>query len=301
MALFPHDSIDLVWLGDAIGHNVQLTGGKSAQLSRLASEFRVPPGFTLTVEAYRRATEGDQLSPHTRSALAGAYHLLAEKVGVKEPCVAVRSSAIDEDGRLASFAGQHDTFLNIRSLGAVADAVERCWKSTRTETALAYRRQHSLPVDRTDLAVLVQHLVVADVSAVLFSANPINGNQNEMVITASWGLGESIVGGTVTPDSWIVRKEDLQIVDQQLGAKTHMTVSVTEGTREVPVPGMMRRQFSLSEERVRELAEMGRTLEEHMGWPVDLECAFVDGELFLLQCRPITVLGNTRPPLTASA
>jgi phosphoenolpyruvate synthase/pyruvate phosphate dikinase len=131
---------------------------------------------------------------------------------------------------------------------------------------------------------------MADTSAVVFSANPISGNRDEVVVTASWGLGESVVSGTVTPDTWIVRKADLAEKEERIGAKERMTVAVAGGTREVTVPRLLRERASLSKAQITELATLAMELEEKMGRPVDIETAYTREELFLLQCRPITTL-----------
>jgi pyruvate,water dikinase len=133
-------------------------------------------------------------------------------------------------------------------------------------------------------------LVASDVSAVIFSANPVTGNRDEIMINASWGLGESIVGGTVTPDTFIVRKSDLAITNRTIADKQHMTVSTSGGTHEVEVPRFLRNETSLNDEQVIEMAKLALTLEITMEHPVDIECAYAGGELYLLQCRPITTL-----------
>jgi pyruvate,water dikinase len=187
---------------------------------------------------------------------------------------AVRSSAVDEDGAKASFAGQHETYLNIVGADAIIQAVTKCWESAHSDHALEYRRIQGLSVERPQIAVLVQQLVAADVAAVVFSANPITGNRDEVMINASWGLGESIVGGTVTPDTFIVRKSDLAITGRTLADKQHMTVSTPGGTHEVEVPRFLRAQASLSDEQVLEMAKLDLTLEATMEHPVDVECAY---------------------------
>jgi phosphoenolpyruvate synthase/pyruvate phosphate dikinase len=202
----------------------------------------------------------------------------------------VRSSALDEDGDLASFAGQHETELNLVGVDDVLGAVARCWASGRNERALAYRKQQGLDTEEVRLAVLVQQLVAADTSSVIFSANPISGNRNEVVVTASWGLGESVVSGTVTPDTWVVRKADLAVKEERIGAKERMTVAVAGGTREVTVPRLLQERSSLSRAQVAEVAKLAMELEEKMGRPVDVETAFAGDLLHLLQCRPITTL-----------
>jgi pyruvate, water dikinase len=286
--------VDVLWLGDPACEDLLLVGGKAANLSRLAAHHRVPPGFCLTTAAYERARGRGAVrragAPHLREALASAYARLGDRAGTPEPGVAVRSSAVDEDGAQASFAGQHETYLNVSGAAAVAEAVERCWDSASAERALEYRRQQGLELDAVRLAVLVQHLVRADLAAVVFSANPLTGSRDEVVINASWGLGESIVGGTVTPDTYLVCKRDLAVADRRVADKRRMTVSVPGGTREVDVPRFLREQPVLDDGKAAAMARLAVDLEAAMGWPVDVECAFEGEQLYLLQCRPITTL-----------
>jgi pyruvate, water dikinase len=280
-------------LGDPACGDATKVGGKAAHLSRLASKYLVPPGFCLTAAAYDPAqSPRAPLATVIATEVAAAYQALSNDSGILEVPVAVRSSALDEDGELASFAGQHETELNLVGADAVLGAITRCWASARNERALAYRKQQGLEITGVRVAVLVQQLVLADTSAVVFSANPISGNRNEVVVTASWGLGESLVSGTVTPDTWIVRKSDLAVEEEQIGAKERMTVAVTGGTREVIVPRLLRERASLSKAQVAELAELAVGLEEEMDRPVDIETAFAGDLLYLLQCRPITTLGE---------
>ena len=140
------------------------------------------------------------------------------------------------------------------------------------------------------MAVLVQEFIPADVSAVVFSANPVTGDSNEVVINASWGLGESVVGGTVTPDSYTVHKASFNVTERQIADKRRMVVPAPEGTQEVAVPQFLRTRQTLEDSQIVELANLAVSLESTMGWPVDLECSYRDGELYLLQCRPITTM-----------
>jgi phosphoenolpyruvate synthase/pyruvate phosphate dikinase len=283
----------IVWLGEIEAHEVSRVGAKAAHLSRLATAHVVPDGFVLTADASLSADSDGRLSTTQRAELAAAYAELARRTGITEPPVAVRSSAVDEDGPTASFAGQHETLLNITGVDALLNAVEQCWASARSPQALAYRRLHGLPTERIALAVLVQLLVRADVSGVAFSTNPVRQERAEAVVTASWGLGESIVGGTVTPDTWHVCRNTLVLIDTLPGVKRRMTIAVPGGTREVDVPRLLSEQLSLSEEQARAAARLALDLETAMGWPVDIEFAISGERLFLLQCRPITTLGLT--------
>jgi len=279
--------MNLLWLGDPKSFDAALVGGKAANLSRLARmHYRVPDGFSLPVMVMDEAHPLD-----LRNEISAAISDLMACHSLDEFIAAVRSSAVDEDGATASFAGQHETYLNIVGAEAIIQAVARCWESARSEHALDYRRQQGLSVERPQIAVLVQQLVASDVSAVIFSANPITGNRDEVMINASWGLGESIVGGTVTPDTFVVRKSDLAITSRTIADKQHMTVSTPGGTHEVDVPRFLRSQASLNDEQLIETAKLALTLETTMGHPVDVECAYAGGKLYLLQCRPITTLG----------
>ena len=278
--------MNLLWLGDSRSFDVALVGGKAANLSRLARMYhRVPDGFSLPVTVMDEAHPLD-LQEEITAAISDlmACHSLPDFIA------AVRSSAFDEDGATASFAGQHETYLNIVGADAIIEAITRCWESAYSERALEYRRQQGLSVKRPQLAVLVQQLVASDVSAVVFSANPITGSRDEMMINASWGLGESLVSGTVTPDNFVVSKSDLEVTSQSIADKGRMTVAIPGGTREVDVPHFLRSEVSLGEEQLIEVAQLAVSLEATMGYPVDVECAYAGGKLYLLQCRPITTL-----------
>lgn len=287
---------DILWLGEVHGDDLTLMGRKAGQLSQLACCYRVPPGFCLTTTAYAElAGDGSGYIP-TSSKLyrqvQDAYARLSERSAVAEPGVAVRSSAVDEDGDGVSFAGQHETYLNVSGAECVAEAVVCCWESARSQRALAYRQKQGLAADHISLAVLVQQMVIADVSAVAFSADPVTGNRGTIVINASWGLGESIVGGTVTPDMYTVGKAPWAVSDRRIGDKQRMTVAIPGGTEEVGVPKLLRGRSVLDDARVLEIAELVLQLERRMGGPVDVECAFRAEQLYLLQCRPITTLGR---------
>jgi len=293
---------NILWLGDRACDDPARVGGKAAHLSRLAADYRVPAGFCLTAAAFDPDHSVDApLPPALAAALAAAYEALARGCDVPDVPVAVRSSALDEDGDLASFAGQHETELNLIRIEAMLGAVVRCWASGRNERALAYREQHRLALEEARVAMLVQQLVVADVSAVVFSANPVTKNLNEVVVTSTWGLGESLVGGTATPDTWSVHKGDLTVLEEQVGAKERMTVAVDGGTQEVAVPRLLREKASLSRTQVAELAELAVGLEARMGQPVDVEAAYSGEHLYLLQCRLITTLGESSAELTKSS
>jgi len=286
--------MEILWLGQSECHDIEIVGGKAANLSRLAASHTVPLGFCLSAvdDGWKECVSAS--SPSLPAALSEglveAYRRLSGLCRTTDVSVAVRSSALDEDGSTASFAGQHDTYLNVVGEKSVADAVVRCCASVNNPHALEYRRQRGIPVDSVRIAVLVQQMVQADVSAVVFGANPVTGKRDEVVINVNWGLGESIVGGTVTPDSYVVRKDDATIISRNIGGKLRMTVPVPGGTHEVSVPRILQTQPAASDEQVVEMALLTVELEKTMDWPVDLECAYREHQLYLLQCRPVTTL-----------
>lgn len=299
--------MEVLWLGEPACHDRAVVGGKAAHLSRLAAGYRVPPGFCFTATALSHALSGGpanngtllvseesaapiSLPPTLYDSLVAAYRTLAARCGTDAPAVAVRSSAVEEDGHAASFAGQYATVLNVSGTEAIAQAVLRCWASAQAPSVRLYRQRQGLDTERIELAILVQHLVATDVAVVVFSAHPLTGDRGEVVINAGWGLGESIVGGTVTPDTYVVRKETLTVRARQVADKRRMAVPVPGGTREVAVPRLLRTQPALADQQMVELTQLGMALEAWMGGPVDIECAYRAGNLYLLQCRPITAL-----------
>ena len=260
----------------------------------------MPPGFCLTASALEReghdasvlcADEQEiTLSRPLRDDLACAYRHLGELCGQTDPTVAVRSSAVEEDGAMSSFAGQFETYLNVHGIDAVADAVVRCRRSAGGARVQEYRRRRGLPPSDGRVAVLIQQLVVADVSTMLFSVNPITGSREEVIVTATWGLGESLVGGVVTPDTYIVRKADLVVISRQVAQKRRMTIAVPGGIEQREVPRFLQHQVTLDDDMLRAVVRLALTLEADQGSPVDVECALRAGQIFLLQCRPVTGL-----------
>jgi phosphoenolpyruvate synthase/pyruvate phosphate dikinase len=260
----------ILWLGDPEASDPAVAGGKAAALSRLACSFRIPPGFVVAGEP----TDADVLEAYLR---------------LGEPSVAVRSSAVDEDGVDHSFAGVHETFLNLTCAEAIVDAIRRCREAGGSDRALDYRRTRGLAAS-AEVAVLVQELVNAEVSAVAFTANPVTGSRDEVVVNAHYGLGEALVGGLATPDEIIVSKSDLRVLAYRIGSKETMTVATPTGTRELPVPALMRNRKAISDEQAAEIARLALSLEEEAGRAVDVECCYREGHLYLLQSRPVTTI-----------
>ena len=273
------------WLGAEACSDASLVGAKAANLSRLTAVARVPAGFAIPDLDAAIEVLPDALAAEVRD----AYAALAARVGEADPAVAVRSSALDEDGTAASFAGQHATELNLRGIDAVLAAIVRCCASARSAAALAYRAAHRLDADAIRVAVLVQHLVPADAAGVAFSANPISGDRAEVVINAAWGLGEAVVSGLVTPDMFVIDAADTLLV-REIATRETMTVRTDAGIEHVAVPDTQRDAASLTDAQAIDVAHLARALEAEMSWPVDIEFAVAAGVLYLLQCRPITTL-----------
>ncbi|MFZ4657754.1 MAG: PEP/pyruvate-binding domain-containing protein [Caldilineaceae bacterium] len=291
----------LTWLDHVACQDSAISGGKAANLSRLAVAYPVPVGFCLTTNAYARWSSavqqqaaGEALPAELVALLATAYATLAQRSQEATPAVAVRSSAVGEDGQNVSFAGQYETYLNIVGAAAVAEAVLRCWSSAQAERVQNYQERHGALTGTTNqpVAVLVQQLIVADCAFVAFSRNPLTGKGEELFINANWGLGESIVSGTATPDTYIVRKSDGVLLAQTIGDKQSMTVLGTgvkaNGVQSVKVPRLLRQRASLNADQIRQVAQLATELEATMGWAVDIEGAFQGERLYLLQCRPVS-------------
>lgn len=269
----------ILWLEDPAASSVRRTGGKAAALAGLADRLPIPPGFVVVGDVDPVAVEL-------------AYAELGDRAGDGDALVAVRSSAADEDGREASFAGQHETILGVRGIGELLAAIAACRDSQHSERALRYRRANNLATPRAPLPVLVQLLVPADAAAVVFSVNPITPRGGEVLVNAAFGLGESIVGGTVTPDEFALTRASLDVARRTIADKRRMTVRAPGGSREVDVPAPLRRLPSISDEQARAAATLALDLEHDLGFAVDLEVAWTGDDLHLLQCRPITTLAQ---------
>jgi pyruvate,water dikinase len=229
------------------------------------------------------------------SALADGFAVLQERAGA-DVALAVRSSATTEDGSEHSFAGQHDTFLGVRTVVELEAAVRQCWASLWSERAVAYR-QANLPDAVPCMAVVVQQMIRSDVSFVAFTEDPVGERRNHVVLSASWGLGESLVSGLVTPDH-IVVAPDGRVTEYVIGDKQVMIIpdGARSGTREVPVPRVMRSLPALSETQANDIAMVVRRLAAQLGYAADLEGAIAEGEILLFQARPITTLEQVAAP-----
>ncbi|MFF0865563.1 PEP/pyruvate-binding domain-containing protein [Nonomuraea sp. NPDC003560] len=287
-------------LDDEAAADLGTAGGKGASLARLVrAGLPVPGGFVVTTRAYRSFVTafGDEIaSSGDPGALFAAHEIpagLAEEIRAAhaalgdDVAVAVRSSATAEDLPELSFAGQQDTFLNVRADGLL-EAVRRCWASLWNPRAVAYRERNGVPHDDVALAVVVQELVDADAAGIMFTADPVTGARDEIVVNASWGLGEAVVGGQVTPDT--ITLSGGRVTGSRVADKTVMTVRTASGTREEPVPEELRRAPVLDPAQAVELAALGERVQALYGMPMDVEWARRDGTFAILQARPITGL-----------
>ena len=324
--------VPLVLALDDPGAVPEVAGGKGASLGRLArAGVRVPAGFHVTTAAYldfltgaslreellaaaslvdvsdaatsEAAAErigelfaGQPVPTSTAAAIAGAYG----RLGDGNLPVAVRSSATVEDLPGLSAAGQHDTYLNVHGEAAVIDAVRRCWGSLWSARAIDYRARRGISPGDVSIAVVVQRLVPAEAAGVMFTIDPVSGAPDQVVISANWGLGESVVAGDVTPDVAVVDRASGTPVSYQLGAKKVMTVADGAGTLETETPAGLRSTPVLSPAQAAELGRVGLSIEKLYGEPVDVEWALAAGELWVVQARPITTRAG-RPAASAVA
>jgi pyruvate,water dikinase len=278
-ALIVTDLCTLEQIGKGDG---PLVGGKGLSLGLMAAAgLPVPAGFCVTTAAYQRLRGRP---PGEDGALRAAVEHACRQLGGP---VAVRSSATGEDGAATSFAGQQETVLGVTEPAAVLDAIARCWASLDSDRAVAYRRRQGVDEAGLAMAVVVQRLVPAEVAGVLFTRDPLDPEGRRMLVEASWGLGESVVSGRVTPDRYQLDRETGAVLERHIATKT---VQVTAAGPE-PVPEGRRDQPCLDDARLAELADWGRRVEAFYGAPRDVEWAWAGGRFWLLQARPITAVG----------
>lgn len=306
--------------------NIQLVGGKGANLGELISNgYPVPAGFCISVEAYKSFIEYyslqeriDQIiseidwdNPNDieqKSSLIRSFILEKELLGeienevieaylalenksANEAYVAVRSSATAEDLPDASFAGQQETFLYVKGENELIQYIKSCWASLWSARAVAYRHKNTFDHQKVLISVVIQKMINAEVSGIIFTNNPLTMNEKEMLITSSYGLGELVVSGQVTPDSFIINKSNMNVIKRELGSKEKELVMGThDRTMLLDLPENKQNSYSLTDKQLRELCELAIQVENHYKFPQDIEWSFADGKLYLLQSRPITTI-----------
>ena len=326
---------DLVlWFESLRKTDIPSVGGKNANLGEMTSAgIPVPPGFAITAFSYKRfieetgiaskiyeiiketvtnpndpkqfeiaskkirgLVEATPMPKDIENAARSAYAEMCKRIDVNDVFVAVRSSATAEDLADASFAGQQETFLNIRGPDEVIEATVKCWSSLFTPRAIFYRTEKGFAHEKVFISVGVQKMVNSRAAGVIFTINPVTGDGNQIVIEGNHGLGEAVVSGAVTPDDFVVDKKALKITDRRLAKKTiqYIRDPNTGKTVHVEVPVDKQEQPCISDDEILRLAEMAKRIEQHYGkaqdieWAIDRDLAF-PGNLFIVQSRPETV------------
>ena len=306
--------------------DIPLVGGKGANLGEMVKAgFPVPIGFAVTVVAYDTFLKENNLSIKIKKTLAeidvndpgqldgasknitgilikskipdsvareviSAYKKLSGRL--KHSLVAVRSSATAEDLPEASFAGQQETFLNIKGEASLLESIRACWASLFTARAIFYREHNKIDHEQVKISVIVQKMIQSEVSGVMFSIDPVTNEKDRIVIEAVWGLGELIVQGSVVPDRYVVQKETFSILSKEISEQNIQLVKKGHETKEVKVPKNKLNKRKLSDEDIVELARLADKLQKHYFFPQDVEWAKKGKELFIVQTRPVTTISK---------
>ncbi len=324
----------VIWFEDLRKTDIPSVGGKNANLGEMINAgIPVPPGFATTAYSYKKFIEEKGISEKiyaiitetvtdtndpkqyeaaskkireliestlvpkdVEEAIRHAYKELCKRLNVNEVFVAVRSSATAEDLPDASFAGQQETFLNVKGIDELLEETVKCWSSLFTPRAIFYRNQKGFAHEKVFISVGVQKMVNSKTAGVTFTMNPVTGDRNQIVIEGNYGLGESVVSGTVTPDNFVVDKKTLNIIEKRISKKTvqYIRDTSTGKTVRMEVPLDRQEQPCLSDEEILKLAELAKRIEQHYGtaqdieWAVDSDFSFPDS-VFIVQSRPETV------------
>ena len=329
------DTAYVLWFDELHREDVDIVGGKSSSLGEMTSSTNVPVpyGYATTAHGYRYFMEetglverieakleelhdvensallrkvtaevrqmimDEEMPAPLAEAIRKAYEELARKVGEENPFVAVRSSATAEDLPDASFAGQQDTYLNVRGADMIIAKVKECYASTFTDRATYYRVKQGFDHMTVALSAAIQMMVYSKAAGVMFSVNIMNGDDKSIIIEGSWGLGEYVVQGTVTPDNFTVDKGTMQITDRMINDKNLALVRKPEGDCvEIQIPEDQARQQVITDEQVIELATYAKAIEKHYGCYMDMEWGIDerDGKVWILQARPETVFSQKK-------
>ncbi|MEG3224181.1 MAG: phosphoenolpyruvate synthase [Methanobacteriales archaeon Met13] len=315
------------FFGELRKEDVDVAGGKGANLGELIQAgIPVPPGFVVTSATYQKFLEetgvfdeimgilndldvnqnkelqeaarkikkiiiGARMPDDIRRTIIEAYNALCHRIGKDDVFVAIRSSATAEDLPEASFAGQQDTFLNVQGNDDILKYVQKCWASLFGARAIFYREENNFDHDKVYIAVVVQEMVNADKAGVMFTVHPSTGEE-KILIEAAWGLGEAVVSGTVTPDTYWVEKETGKIEEHQVSEKNVMFVRDPDQGKTVKllVPDDLKNKQVLKDDEISRLTELGRNIHNHYQFPQDTEWAIEGDRIFMLQSRPVTTL-----------
>lgn len=321
------------WFDSLSRDDVPIAGGKGANLGEMTrAGIPVPPGFVVIATAFDRflddtglrQTISDRLRdldvdnteelrkaadelmqwvmdtempPAVRDDICEAYSQLASQVGEQEPFVAARSSATAEDTAETSFAGMNETFLNVKGRGELIEAVRNCWASMYGARVIFYRRKNDIPEERMSIAVVVQKMVNSDTAGVMFTVDPTTGDPSMIMIESAFGLGDSVVSGSVSPDHYEVSRDSMEILKKVITVKEFMNIRGPEGGVERrDLPEDKAKSPAVSDDLVREIARLGRRIHDHYGSPQDIEWAIEEGRVYIVQSRPVTGLDRLRQP-----
>ncbi len=328
----------VLWFDDVRNNDVPIVGGKNASLGEMIhAGLPVPNGFAVTAFSYEKFIEEKQISKQIyaviketvtdpndpkqyevaskrireliektpmpkdiEEAVREAYKQLNKRFNLKDTFVAVRSSATAEDLPDASFAGQQETYLNVKGPEDLLDKVVKCWSSLFTPRAIFYRTEKNFAHEKVFISVGVQKMVNSRAAGVMFTINPVTGNRNEIVIEGNYGLGESVVSGAVNPDDFVIDKTAMEIKERRIARKTikYIRDPETGKTVHLDIPAEQQKVVCVSDQEIMALAELARKIEKHYGKPMDIEWAIdqdlpYPGNIFLVQARPETVWSKT--------
>jgi pyruvate,water dikinase len=327
----------VLWFEDVRNSDVSIVGGKNASLGEMInSGLPVPPGFAVTAFSYERYIEEKKIAEQIykiitetvtnpndpkqydtaskkireliektdmpkdmETAIRAAYKELNKRLELKDTFVAVRSSATAEDLPDASFAGQQETYLNVKGSDDLIDKVRKCWSSLFTPRAIFYRNEKGFPHEKVFISVGVQKMVNSGCAGVMFTINPVTGNRSEIVIEGNYGLGETVVSGAVNPDDFVIDKATTTIKERRISRKTveYIRDPKTGKTVHLDVPEEKQKVTCIDDRELLALAELAIRIEKHYGKPMDIEWA-IDQDLsypqnmFIVQARPETVFGT---------
>lgn len=316
----------ITFLHQLAPEQIEKFGGKATNLARLHQlGFSIPRGFAIPTECFKNfvatcqhleafnnlhqntddietliqsatdfQTAASQLEIPAEIAneiIAGFKQLVTQQ-DLSPTGYAVRSSATAEDTKKFSFAGQADSFLCVQNQTHVLNAVKRTWLSLYSARALLYLQSKDINLNQVQMGVVVQEMILGEVSGVMFTTNVVSNNPDELIIDSSWGLGESVVAGKVNPDSFIIQKQPIEIIERRMGEKAVYSAphpqDRPESTLLKETPPEKREMFSLGDEQLVKLTQLGIEIEQKIGYPQDIEWTYKDGEFIVLQTRPIT-------------
>ncbi|OGF33343.1 hypothetical protein A2478_01420 [Candidatus Falkowbacteria bacterium RIFOXYC2_FULL_36_12] len=299
--------------------DVKIAGGKGASLGEMINNsIPVPDGFVVLSNSFEKFLEVtdinveidaqmdkansddvnsiDNASKTIESLIIGATMPddIAQEIeksfsDLNAKYVAVRSSATAEDSSTASWAGELESYLFVNHENLL-DSVKKCWASLFTPRAIHYRIEQGLKDKKVSVAVVIQKMIDSEISGITFTVHPVTQDKNQMIIEAIFGQGEAIVGGLVTPDSYVVDKETMKIIDQNISVQKMHIVQKRNNTEQQDLVEEKGSKQKLSEEQILEIAEICKHIEEHYEFPCDIEWAFARGEFYIVQSRPITTL-----------